>query len=161
VNVRLPIVMVPVRAGSELAATLNETVPFPLPVAADVTVIQESLVAAVQVQPAAAVTEIGAPAPPAAPNDPLEGSIAIVQPSAWFTVKVLSAIVMTPLRAGPVFAPTENSTEPSPVPLVPDVTVIQGAALAADQAQPGAVVTAIAGPAPAPLLSDADDGAMA
>src|SRR5688572_11868244 len=115
--------MVPVRAGSELAATLNDTVPFPLPVADDVTVIQESLAAAVQLHPAAAETEIGAPVPPAAPNDPLEGSIPIVQPSAWLTVKTLSAIVMTPLRAGPVFAPTENSTDPSPIPLVPDVTV--------------------------------------
>jgi hypothetical protein len=41
---------------SRLSDTLNVTVPLPLPDAPDVTVIHESLLTAVQVQPAPAVT---------------------------------------------------------------------------------------------------------
>lgn len=49
--------MVPDLAGPVVACTLNETVPFPLPLLPPVTEIHASLLAAVQVQPAAVKTE--------------------------------------------------------------------------------------------------------
>ena len=67
VNVRLAIVTVPDRAAPVLAAIAIETAPLPLPLAPEVTVIHGALLtAAVQLQPAGAVTETGAIAPPAA-----------------------------------------------------------------------------------------------
>jgi hypothetical protein len=71
------------------------------------------------------------------------------------TVTVCPATVSDPLRAAPVFAPTENSTVPGPVPLAPDVTLSQDVVVVAVQAQPAVVVTVTAGPAPpaAPMLA--------
>ena len=67
VNVRLAIVTVPLRAAPALAATVIATEPLPLPLPPEVTVIQGALLtAAVQLQPAGAVTMTGAIAPPAA-----------------------------------------------------------------------------------------------
>jgi len=50
-------------------------------------------------------------------------------------------MVIVPVRCGPVFAATENCVVPLPLPLAPEVTVIQAALLAAVHAQPVAVVT--------------------
>jgi hypothetical protein len=57
--------IVPVRDGPWLAATANCTVPLPLPLAPAVTVIQASLLAAVQAQGVAVVT-LTEPDPPLA-----------------------------------------------------------------------------------------------
>ena len=56
-NVRPAIVIVPERAGPVVAATLNVTVPFPLSLVPDLSVIHETLLFAVQLHPLAAVTE--------------------------------------------------------------------------------------------------------
>jgi hypothetical protein len=69
VNSRPAIVMVPERPPPLFPATLNATAPLPLPALPDVTVIQDALLTAVQLQPAALDTVIGEPAPPATPID--------------------------------------------------------------------------------------------
>ena len=56
-------------------------------------------------------------------------------------------MVNVPLRAAPVLAAIANATEPGPVPLAPDVTVIHEAFEAAVHAQVLAVVT-VAEPLP-------------
>ena len=61
--------MVPERPPPVFAATRNATAALPLPEAPDVTVIQDALLIAVQLQPAALDTVIGEPVPPAAPID--------------------------------------------------------------------------------------------
>ena len=66
-NTRFAIAIVPVRAAPALAAALNITVAFPLPVAPDVTVIHGTALLADQAHPGGDVTAIGDPAPPAAP----------------------------------------------------------------------------------------------
>ena len=50
-------------------------------------------------------------------------------------------MVIAPVRCGPMFDATENCVVPLPLPLAPEVTVIQAALLVAVQAQPVAVVT--------------------
>lgn len=66
VNVRPAIVSVPVRAAPLFAATLKATEPLPAPIAPDVTVIHDALLAAVHWHVLADVT-VAVPAPPAAP----------------------------------------------------------------------------------------------
>jgi hypothetical protein len=69
VNVCPPTVIVPVRlALPVLAATLNDTVAVPVPLAALVTVIQLAVLDAVHAQPAMVVT-VNDPVPPAAGTD--------------------------------------------------------------------------------------------
>jgi hypothetical protein len=69
------ICMVPVRAGPVLAATENDTDPFPVPLGPPVIVIQEASGVAVHKQAAPAVTETGKD-PPAAGANKLVGLIA-------------------------------------------------------------------------------------
>jgi hypothetical protein len=66
VNACPAIVMTPARAAPALAATLNATVPEPVPEAPAVTVIHWALVVAVQLQVAADAVTTTDPAPPAA-----------------------------------------------------------------------------------------------
>jgi uncharacterized membrane protein len=139
-------VIVPVRAGPVLAAAEKLTVPSPLPLAPAVMVIQASLLVAVQVQPAAAVTLVE-PAPPAAAMVWLAGLMENVQPDPCETEKVCPATVIVPVRAGPVLAAAEKLTVPLPVPVAPAVMVIQASLLVAVQAQPAAAVTLVE-PAP-------------
>ena len=82
VNVCVAIVSVPVRADAfGFAATLKPTGPLPLPLTPLVTVIQFSLLAADQLQPAPEVTFVE-PAPPAATTDELFDAIPNVHPAA-------------------------------------------------------------------------------
>ena len=74
--------MVPVRAGPVLAATVNATVPFPLPLAPLVIAIHGVEVVAVHPQPDAPVTLTDVPAPPAADSDWLVGLIVTAHPPA-------------------------------------------------------------------------------
>jgi hypothetical protein len=69
VNVCPAIVMVPVRAAPVFALAAKVTVPLPLPDAPVLTVSHGALLTAVQAQPAATVTSIEAPAPPALAMD--------------------------------------------------------------------------------------------
>ena len=66
---------------------------------------------------------------------------------------------MVPLRAPPVFAATVKPTEPLPVPLAPEVTVIHDALLAAVHAHSGTVATATALEPPA-LATENESGLM-
>jgi hypothetical protein len=74
VKVCVAIVAVPVRAAPLFAATLKPTGPFAVPVAPDVMVIHEALLAAVHAQPAPAVT-VTVPVVAAAPTLWLGGAI--------------------------------------------------------------------------------------
>ena len=71
---------------------------MPLPLGLDVRVIQGSLLAAVQAQPAGALTPAMAFGMPATGTERLVGASDKVQP-AWVTVKVRPAIVSVPIRA--------------------------------------------------------------
>jgi hypothetical protein len=64
------------------------------------------------------------------------------QPEFWVTMNVWPSMVNAPVRCGPVFAATENCVVPLPLPLAPDVTVIQASLLPAVQAQPAWAVMA-------------------
>jgi len=57
------------------------------------------------------------------------------------TVNVCPPIVTVPLREAAVLLPTVNVTDPFPLPVAPDVTVIHEALLLAVHAQPLEVVT--------------------
>jgi hypothetical protein len=67
VNVCPAIVSVPFLALAGFEATVKPTVPLPFPMAPDVTVIHESLLAAVQEHPLAAATLTVGPDPPEGP----------------------------------------------------------------------------------------------
>jgi len=154
VNVRVAIVTVPVRAAPVLAAIVIATEPLPLPLAPDVMVIHEALLtAAVQLQPAVAVTATGLIGPPVGATSRLAGLISYMHVgaggggggagAACVTVNARLAIVTVPVRAAPVLAAIVIATEPFPLPLVPDVMVIHEALLtAAVQLQPAGAVTA-------------------
>ena len=74
-----PMLSVPLRAAPEFAATVNATVPLPLPVAPDEIVMNVALLVAVHAHPVAAVTDTD-PVPPAAPNvDALMVPVVMVQ----------------------------------------------------------------------------------
>ena len=76
------------RAGPVFAATVNATVPFPLPLAPEVIVIQVSDFTLVQLQPAFAVTVTDVALPPAAPTVCDAGLIAIEHDPACVIVNV-------------------------------------------------------------------------
>ena len=63
--------------------------------------------------------------------------------AACVTVNVWPAMVRLPERAAPVLAATLYVTDPSPLPLAPEVTVTHAAPLLAVQAQPVPADTAI------------------
>ena len=104
---------------------------------------------AVQGQPAVAVI-LTVPAPPAAWNDCEAGEMSYEQACDCVTVNGRPAATMVPVRAGPDVGATLKPTTPAPLPVVPFVTVIQSALLAAVHAQPGAAVTVICPEPPLP-----------
>lgn len=84
----------------------------------------------------------------------------VKDPAVCETANTRFAIAIVPLRAAPVLASTVNVTVPFPLPVAPDVTVIHGTVLLADQAHPGGDATAMGDPGPpaAPMLCEV--GAM-
>jgi hypothetical protein len=167
VNVWPPMVSVPVRADVfGLAAALNATVPFPLPLAPLVTVNHDVLLLTpVHAHPAGDVTAVD-PVPPPATTDWLVGEIANVHDAAaWVTVNVRPAMVRVPVRTEVVgLAATLYGTVPFPVPLVAPVSVIQLAFDRADQAQPAPAVTPtlpVVPPEPTDRPVEFSDGAHA
>ena len=56
-------------------------------------------------------------------------------------MKVWPAIVIVPVRCGPMLAATEKPTAPLPAPLAPELIVIQLSLLAAVHEHPETVVT--------------------
>jgi hypothetical protein len=153
---------VPSRFLPSFLATVILTLPFPVPLAPSVTAIHDSLDLAVHVQPLPVDTSI-VPAPPPESTSISSGEIKKVHVAggvgggggggggggrggapgaACVTVNSRPPIVSVPVRAGPMFAPTLNPTEPFPLPLAPDVTVIHTALLTALHRQPAGVDTA-------------------
>ena len=153
------IVTVPVRAVlAGFAAALKVTVPLPEPEAPPVTVIQESLLVADQLQPVGAVTATPVDSPATANAfDP--GEIVSVQAApTWLALKVLPAMVTVPVRGVlPGFAEALSVTVPLPEPEAPPVTVIHPELLTADQLQPVGAVTAMLVDSPA-TANAADPG---
>ena len=113
--------------------------------------IQPALLTAVQPHPLGAVT-VTLPVPPLAVKFLLVGEIEEVHgTSFWVTVKVCPAMKIAPVRGlASRLDATEYVTVPLPVPLLPDVIVIQLAWLAANQLQSPDVVTATLPSPPVP-----------
>ncbi len=129
-----------------LGATLNATLPGPLPFAPDVTVSHAALLDAVHPQPLPTLTATD-PLPPAATNAWLLVERLTVQfttgPAACVTVKICPPMVTLAMRPGAVgLTAALNATVPLPVPLLPEVTVSHAASLLAVQLQVPAAVTA-------------------
>jgi hypothetical protein len=132
--------------------------PVPLPPA--VMVIQAALLVAVQVHPAAPDTLALADPPAAAAEYDVGDTVNVHDCPCCVRVKVWPAIEIVPvLGEVPVLAETENPTAPLPVPLLPEVTVIQAAPDEAVQLQPAPAVTETL-PLPVPAPSVEDVGAM-
>jgi hypothetical protein len=136
-------VNVPVRVVvAVFAATAIVAVPLPLPLPPALTVSQAALLVVDHAQelPAVTLTDVDSPA---AGEVRVFGEIAYVHAApACVTVKVWPAIVNVPVRLVlAVFAAALKVTDPVPLPVAPDVTVSQPAALLAVHAQPVAAVT--------------------
>lgn len=129
------------RAGPLFAATAKVTVPPPLPEPPETIDSQSTASLADHAQPAEVCT-VNVCCPPEASTETAAGDTEKVQPCPWLTVKVRPAIVTEPDRFGPVVAATERPTVPPPLPLDPDVTVIQDVSLDAVQLHPAAADTA-------------------
>ena len=150
------IVRVPTRCDVVmLGATVKLTEPLPEPVAPAVTVIQGTLLTAVQEQPVVVVTAVD-PFAPAAGTDWLEGEIENEHPTpACVTVNACPAIVNVPLRCDElVLAAALNPTAPLPLPLAPLVTVNHDVLLLTPvHAHPAGAVTFVE-PVPPPATID-------
>jgi hypothetical protein len=148
VKVCPPITIVPERAAPvAFASTVYCTTPFPDPDAPEVTTIHETELTAVQLH-AALVATVTDPLPTDIPIVRSRGVSTIVHPESCVTVTACPPTETVPLRAGPVFAATERSTEPLPVPLAPAVTVIHAAFDTAVHAQLADVMTSTRARAP-------------
>lgn len=143
VTVCPPTLIVPLRGiVSVFAATAYETLPDPLPDAADVNVIHGAFDEADQVHDAVVVIVTLPVNPPAGAGCVAGATVYAHAPASCVTVKVCPAIVIVPLRgAGSGFAAAVKPTDPLPDPDAPDVTVIHGAFDVAVHAQPPAAVT--------------------
>jgi hypothetical protein len=103
--------IVPVRALLVVfAATLNETLPLPVPEAPAVTLIHGALVVAVHAHVAADAVTAMVPVPPASAKFWLDGEIENVHAgggaAVWLIVNALPATVIVALLAAPEFAAT-------------------------------------------------------
>jgi hypothetical protein len=135
--------MEPDRLAPEFAATVNATVPLPLPAAPEVTVIHGADATAVHAHPLDAVT-VKLPVPPAAGTVAPPGFSVYVQfgsGAAWFSVKVRPATEIVLERAAPTFGSTRYPTVPFPLPLAPAGNEIHDALVEAVHEQPAAAVT--------------------
>ena len=137
------IVSVPVRAPPVLAATLYVTVPGPVTELPPITVSQLTLLCAVQLQPAVALT-VTQFDPPNAEINALVGLSEAPQvgAAACVTVKVCPPTLIEAVReVVALLAATLNDTVPLPVPLGAPLRVSQLALLVALHAHPAPAVT--------------------
>ena len=139
VNVLPATLIVPLRAAPVLAATLNDTVPLPVPELPPDTVTHAAFEPAVHAHVAADAVTATDPDPPDSDTDWSAGAMENVQAgggaAACDTVNVLPPTDMVPLRAPPALAATENETVPFPEPELLPAVVIQDAFDVAVQAQ--------------------------
>ena len=145
VNVCPAIIMVPLREPLALADTTYATLPLPVPDPPDLTEIQVALLSARHAQPVVVETVTVPVLPPV-------GALALVGEieyehaaggeggvgggggsllAACVTVNVRPPIASVPVLAAPVLLATLNVTDPLPVPLALDETVIHVALLVA------------------------------
>src|SRR5690242_16270616 len=103
-------VSVPDRNGPVFAATANATVPFPVPDAPDVIVMNGSDVCAVQAHAVSCAMTVTVAVPPLDRNGALVGSTLNVHETdaCWTTVAVALPIVIVALRSAPGFTLTLN-----------------------------------------------------
>lgn len=156
VNVWPPAAMLPERLAPEFAATVNATVPLPVPAAPEVIVIHDAVGTAVHAHPLAVVT-VKLPEPPAAGTVAPCGFSVYVQlgsGAAWFTVNVRPAMEIVLERAEPTFGSTTYPTVPLPLPLAPVGNEIHDALVEAVHVQPAAAVTPME-PVPPSAVTDA------
>ena len=150
----------PVRPVPTFAATWRDTAPFPEPLAPAATTIQGTVLEAAHVQPAGAVTFTVTDSA-AEESEAAAGAMAAPHPGtdwpACDTVTGLPAMAITPLLAGPGFAPTLTTSSVDPVPETGDVTLIQDSLETAVQEQKSCVVTTICA-VPPPTPSDRAGG---
>ena len=154
VNVLPAIVRVPTRATVPVfSATTYVALPFPEP--DPVTVIQETPLADVHVQPACDVTVMVPLTRPFEPTTTDSGVTVNVQAApACVTVKVLPAIVSVPVRlVVALFAATLKVTVPPPDPDAPAVIASHEALLAAVHAHVVPTLTVVL-PVPAAAVKD-------
>jgi hypothetical protein len=123
-------------------------------------VIHDTLLAAVQAQPVAAVTVTVALPPAAVAFADVAEIVGAHGVPACVTVNVAPAIVRVPVRlVEPALAATVNVTVPEPVPAAPVLTVIHAALLTAVQVHPVPAVTVLL-PLPPAATIDCDVGEM-
>jgi len=139
VSVAEPTLIVPLRAAPVLPATLNPTVPLPVPVAPEVIEIHDAPLVAAQPQDAPLETLTEPVLAPTATST-LVGSRLSEQP-AWLIVSVAEPTLIVLLRAAPVLPATLNPTVPFPAPVAPEVIAIHDAPLVAVQLQDAALET--------------------
>lgn len=142
VNVRPPIVRWPVRFGPSFAATLNVTLPLPLPPGPDVTVSHAASLVAVHGQPGLVLTAT-VPDAAALPTVRVESSRLYEHPPVCVTVNAWLPIVSRPTRPKPGFGSAVKVTLPGPLPVAPAVILNHGTSLVAIQPQPLVVATEI------------------
>jgi hypothetical protein len=140
VKVCPPMVRVPVRAAAGFAATLNATVPLPVPDAPLVTVNHAAFALAVHAHVFADAVTVTVPVVPPSAASCDAGEILKVHggggAAACVTVKVFPAAAIVAVRELlVVLAATVNLTLPLPVPERPAVMLIQDALVVAVQAQ--------------------------
>jgi hypothetical protein len=133
-------VAVPLRIGPVFGWTSSCAVPLPDPLAPFAIAIHGALLAAVHEQSGAIVT-LTFWGPPDAGAGTVSGVTEALQPVSWLIVNVWPAVVITPLRAAPGFAPTVNWTVPDPLALAPDVMLIHPKFALAVHAQEPLAVT--------------------
>jgi hypothetical protein len=154
VTVYPAITMVAERDPPVFAGMTNWARPLPVVLAPEMIVIHEAVVLAVHEHKGADAVTITSSVPPA-------GGALTINPLSWYvqsvpciTVNVWSPIVSVPFLALPGFAATVKVTEPLPLPIAPDTTVIHGRLLTADHVHPLAAATLTSGPAPPPAPMD-------
>jgi hypothetical protein len=134
-------VIEPLRAPPELAATEYATEALPLDVDPDVTVSQLALLTAFQGQPLAAVTAI-LPVAAAVLRLVFGGVIPSTEHEDWVIAVVSPPIVIVADRgAASELGETETLTEPFPLPLAPAVMLAQALSVLAVQEHPWAAET--------------------
>src|SRR3954465_4940658 len=125
-----PTAIAPLRAPPVFGAAVNCTVPVPLPLDPDDSVIHPTLGVAVHahVPPALTVNE---PGPPPDPTCCDEGASEYVHPPSCVTGKAWPALATGRVRPASVFPAITSCTVPLPDPLFPEEIPIQLALLVA------------------------------
>jgi hypothetical protein len=139
-------VIVPARAGPDVASTANRMTAGPAPVAPSVMRTHGTFTPVTHGQPPS-VARLIEPLPPDAPKIWDTGLMTYEQPWPCVTLCCCPATVTDPARGGPVVAATENDTAAEPFPGA-DVIVIHGAFDVAVQVQSGLDATTLIVPVP-------------